>query len=154
MNDGTSYPQKPAINVPVYTMATLPDVWETRNSFIQVSDISGVGVGLMYSDGTTWRSIPFSAQRVRVQTAADGTYTWTYGTPFASGVIPKVFVVAESPSGATDIYNAQTDGTPTNTSCKVRVTRGQASAVALLGLTILSFPATPGVTWVNIVALA
>lgn len=149
-----SNPPRLPINVPLYTMSSLPDVAESKNQFIQVSDISGAGVGLMYSDGTIWRSVPFSAQRIRVQTAADGTYTWTYGTPFASGVIPKVFVVAESPAGATDIYNAQVDGTATNTSCKVRVTRGQTSAVALLGLTILSFPATPGVTWVNIVALA
>lgn len=147
-------PPKLPINVPVYTMATLPDAWENRNLFIQVSDISGVGIGLMYSDGSIWRSIPFSAQRTRVQTAADGTYTWTYPTPFASGTIPKIFVVAEGGAGVTDVINAQTDGAPTNTQCKVRVTRTNQSAVALLGLTILSVPASPGATWVSIVALS
>src|SRR6478752_9831223 len=145
-------PPRLPINVPLYTMSTLPDVVESKNQFIQVSDISGAGVGLMYSDGTTWRSVPFSAQRIRVQTAADGTYTWTYPTPFASGVVPKISVCAEAGAGVTDVINAQTDGAPTNTQCKIRVTRTQASVVALLGLTILSVPSTPGVTWVSIVA--
>jgi len=145
-------PPRLPINVPLYTMASLPDVAESKNQFIQVSDISGAGVGLMYSDGTTWRSVPFSAQRIRVQTAADGTYTWNYPTPFASGVVPKISVCAEAGVGVTDVINAQTDGPPTNTQCKIRVTRTQQSVVALLGLTILSVPASPGVTWVSIIA--
>lgn len=147
-----SNPPRLPINVPLYTMASLPDVAESKNQFIQVSDISGAGVGLMYSDGIVWRSVPFSAQRIRVQTAADGTYTWTYPTPFASGVVPKISVCAEAGAGVTDVINAQTDGPPTNTQCKIRVTRTQQSVVALLGLTILSVPASVGVTWVSIIA--
>lgn len=147
-----SNPPRLPINIPLYTMSSLPDVAESKNQFIQVSDISGAGVGLMYSDGVTWRSVPFSAQRIRVQTASDGTYTWTYPTPFASGVVPKISVCAEAGVGVTDVINAQTDGPPTNTQCKIRVTRTQQSVVALLGLTILSVPASPGVTWVSIIA--
>lgn len=150
--DNVSYPPRPAINAPLYTTATLPDVAETKNQFIQVSDISGAGVGLMYSDGIVWRNVPFSAQRIRVQTAADGTYTWVYPTPFAAGVIPKITAVAEAGAGVTDVINAQTDGPPTNTQCKIRVTRTQQSAVSLLGLTILSVPASVGATWVSIIA--
>lgn len=153
-DNGVSYPPKMPINAPLYTMATLPDVADSKNQFIQVSDISGAGVGLMYSDGTTWRSVPFSAQRIRVQTASDGTYTWTYPTPFASGVVPKISVVAEAPSGSTDIFNAQTDGAPTNTQCKIRVTRAPLTSVPLLSLT-LAVPvasASIGATWVSIIA--
>lgn len=147
-----SNPPRLPINVPLYTMSTLPDVVESKNQFIQVSDISGAGVGLMYSDGAVWRSVPFSAQRIRVQTAADGTYTWTYPTPFAAGVVPKISVCAEAGAGVTDVINAQTDGPPTATQCKIRVTRTQQSVVSLLGLTILSVPASVGVTWVSIIA--
>ncbi len=153
-DQGATTPAPPPIDQPLYTMATIPSAASMAQRFIQVSDSPGVGVGLMYSDGTIWRSVAFQAQRVRVQTAADGTYTWVYPNAFASGVIPKVFVVAEGPAGSTDIYNAQTDGPPTNTQCKVRVTRGQQSVASLLGLTILSFPTTVGATWVSIVALA
>lgn len=146
-------PAPPPIDAPIYTVATVPDAALFRQKFIQVSDAPGVGAGLMYSDGLTWRGISFSAQKIRVQTAADGTYTWVYPTPFASGNIPKIFVVAEGGVGVTDVINAQTDGPPTNTQCKIRVTRTQQSVVALLGLTILSVPANPGATWVSIVAL-
>lgn len=145
--------QPPPINPPLYTVATMPHPADYARQFVQVSDAPGVGVGLMYSDGLTWRGISFSAQKTRVQTAADGTYTWVYPTPFATGNIPKIFVVAEGGVGVTDVINAQTDGPPTATQCKIRVTRTQASVVALLGLTILSVPATVGATWVSIVAL-
>lgn len=153
-DQGTTMPAPPPIDAPIYTVATMPDFAAWKQRFIQVSDAPGVGAGLMYSDGSIWRSVAFQAQRVRVQTAADGTYTWVYPNPFATGTIPKVFVVAEGPAGSTDIYNAQTDGPPTNVQCKVRVTRGQNSLVALLGLNILTFLASVGATWVSIVALA
>lgn len=152
-DDGVSYPPALPIEQTVYTMATVPDAWQYRQRFVQVSDAPGVGAGLLYSDGTTWRGVAFSAQKIRAQTAADGTLTWIYPTPFASGTIPKIIVVAEAPSGSTDVINAQTDGPPTSTQVKIRVTRTQQSVVALLGLTILSIPASPGVTWVSIVAL-
>lgn len=147
-----SNPPRLPINVPLYTMSTLPDVAESKNQFIQVSDISGAGVGLMYSDGAVWRSVPFSAQRIRVQTAADGTYTWTYPTPFASGVVPKISALVEAPLGSTDVINIQQDGPSTNIQCKVRVTKTQVTAVSLLGLNILSVPTSPGVNWISIVA--
>lgn len=153
MDQGATVPAPPPIDQPLYTVATVPPASAFAQKFIQVSDAPGVGTGLMYSDGATWRGISFSAQKTRVQTAADGTYTWVYPTPFAVGNIPKIFVVAEGGVGVTDVINAQTDGPPTNTQCKIRVTRTQASVVALLGLTILSVPASPGVTWVSIVAL-
>lgn len=153
MPQGAVLPAPPPIDPPVYTVATMPDVALWAQRFIQVSDAPGVGAGLMYSDGITWRGVAFSAQKTRAQTASDGTLTWNFPTPFAVGTTPKVFVVAEAGAGVTDVINAQVDGAPTNTQVKVRVTRTQQSVVALLGLTILSVPASPGATWVSIVAL-
>ena len=97
----------PPITAGLFTMATIPPAADYQQQFIQVSDVSGVGVGLMYSDGATWRSIAFTAQRVRVQTNSNGLYTWTYQVPFAAGVVPKIFSVAEAPAGSTDIFLAK-----------------------------------------------
>lgn len=93
------------------------------------------------------------ARKVRVQTAADGTITWTYSTPFPNGTVPIVVAVAEVAAGVTDVVNVQVVDTPTATSCKMIVNRTNRSVVALLGLTILSVPTTPGATWVHAVAL-
>jgi len=61
--------------------------------------------------------------------------------------------VAEVATGVTDIVNVQVIDTPTNVSCKLLVNRANRSVAALLGLTILSLPAQPGVTWVHAIAL-
>ncbi len=92
-------------------------------------------------------------RKLRVLTAADGTYTWTYATPFTAGVTPIVLAVAEVASGVTDVVNVQIIDTPTATSCKILVNRTNRSVVALLGLTVLSVPASPGATWVHLVAI-
>lgn len=130
--------------------ANLPAPSDAALMFAQVTDVPGVGTGLMWSDGSQWRSIPFSAQKVRIQTASDGTLTWTYPVAFPSSYIPRISVVAEATAGTTDVVNVQIDGTPTNTQAKFRVTRTQQSVVALLGLTILSVPASVGATWLHI----
>lgn len=93
------------------------------------------------------------ARKARMQCAADGTLTWTYSTPFDAGVVPRVVAVAEAANGITDVINVQIVDTPTNVSCKLLVNRTQRSVASLLGLTILSVPAQPGVTWVHAVAL-
>jgi hypothetical protein len=92
---------------------------------------------------------PSKLRRARAQTAANGIYTWTFDPPFDVGVVPRVYAVAETAQGVTDVINAQIEGTPTNTAATIRVTRTQQSVVALLGLTILSIPAQPGQTWVH-----
>jgi hypothetical protein len=93
------------------------------------------------------------ARKDRVQSAADGTITWTYSTPFAAGVIPRVVAVAEVAAGVTDVVNVQIIDTPTNTQCKLLVNRTNRSVVSLIGLTVLSVPTQPGATWVHAVAL-
>lgn len=93
------------------------------------------------------------ARKARIQSAADGTITWVYSTPFAAGVVPRVVAVAEVASGVTDVVNVQVVDTPTNTQCKLLVNRTARSVVSLIGLTVLSVPSQPGVTWVHAVAL-
>lgn len=93
-------------------------------------------------------------RRTRIQTAADGSVTWTFDPPFDVGVVPRINAIAETGVGVTDVINVQVEGTPTNTSCLLRVTRTQRSVVSLIGLTILSLPANPGATWVHASAAA
>lgn len=93
------------------------------------------------------------ARKARMQSNADGTLTWVYSTPFPAGVVPRVVAIAEAASGITDVINVQVVGTPTNTQCTLLVNRTVRSVASLLGLTILSVPAQPGVTWVHAVAL-
>ena len=92
------------------------------------------------------------SRRSRLQTAADGTLTWTYPTAFDTGVVPQIQALVETAVGVTDVVNVQLEGTPTNVSAKIRVNRTQQTAVSLLGLTILSVPASPGVQWVHLTA--
>ena len=90
-------------------------------------------------------------RKARLQTATSGAATWVFSPPFASGVIPRVLALAEG--NGTDLYNVQTIGTPSNTSVSILVNRTQQSVVALLGLTILSVPVSPGATWVHLFAV-
>jgi len=92
------------------------------------------------------------SRRSRLQTASDGTLTWTYPTAFDVGVIPQIQAIAETAVGVTDVINVQIEGTPTNVSCKLRVTRTQQSVVSLIGLTVLSIPSSVGVQWLHLTA--
>ncbi len=104
--------------------------------------------GAAGSPGTTFQS-------TRAQTDADGLYTWTFPTPFAGGVVPHVWGIAEGPNPVAGVLvNAQLEGPPTNTLARIRVTKTNASVVALLGLTILSVPASVGATFIHIFAKA
>lgn len=92
-------------------------------------------------------------RKIRAQTAADGNYTFTFTTAFGVGVTPICEATAETTPGVTDVINAQINGTPTNTAVNVIVTRTNRSVVSLIGLTVLSIPTQPGVTWVHIACL-
>lgn len=94
------------------------------------------------------------ARKIRAQSDTSGLLVWTFDPPFAAGVVPRVVAVAETSGPAvTDVVNVQVEGTPTNTSCNLRVNRTQRSVANLLGLTILSIPSSVGVTWVHALAL-
>lgn len=93
------------------------------------------------------------ARRDRIASATDGTITWTFNPPFPAGVVPRCFGQAVTANGVTDIINVQTEGAPTNTGVKMKVTRSNRAVVALIGLTVLSVVATPGATDVDVFAL-
>jgi len=94
-------------------------------------------------------------QSARVVTDTAGLFTWTFPTPFAGGIIPHCWGMAEgpSPAGGT-LVNIQVEGTPTNSSASFRVNKSTATVVSLLGLTILSIPATVGATNITVYAKA
>jgi len=103
---------------------------------------------------------PSQVRKARLQTDSSGVVTWIYTDkngdpmPFSAGVVPRICALAETGVGINDVYNAQIEGVPTNTQVKIRVAVAQRSVAALLGLTVLSIPASVGVTWVHLVALA
>lgn len=135
MNDSISYPPaQPAVSAP-------PAVGD--------SSVQG-NIPRYAMENHTHAS---KVRKDRLQSAADGTITWTYSTPFGAGVVPRISCVAEVATGVTDVVNVQVIDTPTNTQCKLLVNRTNRSTVALLGLTILSLPAQPGVTWVHAIAI-
>lgn len=94
------------------------------------------------------------ARKIRANSDASGLLVWTFDPPFTPGTTPRVVAIAETSGPAvTDVVNVQIEGLPTSTSCNLRVNRTARSVVALLGLTILSVPSSPGVTMVHAVAL-
>ena len=118
-----------------------------------VADSSAKGTALLeYALGNHTHAS--KSRKVRITTGADGLYTWTFSPAFEEGVIPIVLAVAETASGVTDVINAQIEGAPSATTAKLRVTRTNRSTVALLGLTILSVPTSPGATVVHAIAVA
>lgn len=115
-----------------------------------ISENGALGTGAKYAlDNHTHAS---TLRKGRQQCAVDGTLTWTFDTPFPPGTVPRINAIAETGAGVTDVVNVQVEGTPTNTQAVLRVTRTQRSVVALIGLTVLSIPASVGATWVHMSA--
>lgn len=148
MPDGISYP--PANTSGLAPLSAIPQ--PATNAPPSVSDSGSAGnVSTRFAmENHTHAS---KARKDRLQTAADGTLTWTYSTPFGAGVVPRICAVAEVASGVTDVYNVQLVGTPSNTSAQLLVNRLQKSVASLLSLTVLSVPSSPGVTWLHLLAL-
>ncbi len=118
-----------------------------------VADTGAIG-SLITKFATADHTHASKVRKARVTSAADGTYAWTFSTPFDVGVTPIVLAVAEVASGITDVVNVQVVGTPTNTGANLLVNRTNRSVVALIGLTVLSVPTTPGATVVHVIAVA
>lgn len=111
-----------------------------------IGDVTGLQTGL---DGKEAK-----VQKIRVQTVADGTYTWTYPTAYATGVVPNIKCDVEAPTGATVRYSIQMQGPPTNTKVSVKVVMDNQTNVSLLGLTLLGVPSPPGQVWIHLTASA
>lgn len=134
----------------VFTGATYQSVMKKPNAGAQAVSVSPAQgpAGATGAAGT-----PGSVVQARtVTTNSSGSVTWTYPAAYAGGVVPIVTCLAVASSGSTDVINCQSDGAPTNTSAAFKVTRTQQSVVALLGLTILSVPASVGVTTLHVTA--
>ncbi|MET0373994.1 MAG: hypothetical protein ABW128_07015 [Rhizorhabdus sp.] len=117
-----------------------------------ISDVSAAGTA------GTMQFAPFNhthcskARKSILTSAADGTVTFNYSaTPFTNP--PVCAAVAEVAAGVTDVINVQIVGTPTINSASFLVNRTQRSVVSLIGLTVLSIPAQPGVTKVHAICL-
>jgi hypothetical protein len=93
------------------------------------------------------------ARKVIADTAADGSLTWTFASPFTAGTTPVCAAVAQVAAGVTDVVNVQIIGAPTATSAQFLVNRANRTVASLLGLTVLSIPASPGVTRVHAICL-
>lgn len=112
------------------------DGWMNLTDLAQYKKVSG-----------SWVQVPVS-QQIKATTAVDGSYTFVFPMTFSAAPICQA--TAQATFGTTDVVNVQFDGAPTTTQAKVRVTRTQQSVVALLGLTILSIPASIGAQVITI----
>lgn len=88
-----------------------------------------------------------TVQSIKATTNAAGLYTWTFPVPFP--VAPTV--AATVLSATTDIFDVKITAVSA-TSVTVQIGRTQAATVSLLGLTILSVPASVGAQTVHIIA--
>jgi hypothetical protein len=92
------------------------------------------------------------ARRIIATSATNGSYTYDYSAaPFNNP--PVCSAVAEVAAGVTDVVNVQVIGTPTTTAASFLVNRANRSVASLLGLTVLSVPASPGATRLHIICL-
>jgi len=127
--------------IPVPATATPPAVTDTGTL--------GTMTGIYALANHTHAS---KARKIIATTATDGTYTFNYSTvPFTAP--PICNAIAEVVTGVTDVINVQVVGTPTVNSAAFLVNRTQRSVAALLGLTILSVPASPGATKIHILCV-
>lgn len=87
------------------------------------------------------------AQSTRARTAENGLYVWVYPKAYDKDGVPRVVAMAEGPNPQNrEVVVAQIEGTPTNRSVTVRVTR-LAPRGAFDAMTII-----PGAAFVHIVA--
>lgn len=92
-----------------------------------------------------------TTQRQRVQVNSSGLYTWTYPVAYGSGVVPVIELMAEGPDPqAGSVISVQLEGVPTNTACKVRVSRST-TTIQVLGINVLSL-ASGVATYVHMTA--
>lgn len=94
---------------------------------------------------------PSKARKGRAQSTSAGVLDVTFSPVFTG--TPVCAVTAETTSGDTGVVNAQIDGPTSTTAARFRVTRTAITTVSLIGLNVLSVPASPGVTWVHYLCL-
>lgn len=89
-------------------------------------------------------------QCASVTTATSGAYTWTYSTPLPAGKVPIILVTPQgSASGSVNAFVTAVS----NTAVTIQVTNINFTFLSLLGLNVLTVPATPGATTVQLTAI-
>lgn len=116
-----------------------------------VSDSGATGDVLRYAMENHTHASKARKARPTMGSAAS-TYTWTYPTPFASGVVPVCNGIAQVPVGNTDLFNVQVLGAPTNTQCVFQITRVSSGLLGVL-LGALSINPTPVALTLHLIAL-
>lgn len=124
--------QVSALNIPTMATAAPPGV----------ADSSAAGAASMQYAGAN-HTHASKARKQIMPISASGLFTWTFPTPFGSGVVPVCNAIAICLSGTTQLVNVQQEGDATNTQVTFRVTVYQQSVASLLGLTILSLSSSP-----------
>lgn len=109
---------------------------------VGVKDTGEVGAASKYAREDHTHASKARKQRVIGVNAA--TYVWVYPVAFAAGVAPICNAIAEDPANvATDSYNIQVVGTPSNTQVTFRIVRQSSGLLGLL-LGALSLNPTAG----------
>lgn len=117
-----------------------------------VSDSGAVGSDTMMYAKADHTHASKARKQIRTQASAATTYTWTYPTSFAAGVVPIVSAIVQVANGTTDLFNVQIMGAPTNTQCTFQINRVSAGLLALL-LGALSLNSTPVISTLHMIAL-
>lgn len=134
---------------PGLTAASIPQ--PATAAPVGVQDGSAVGTGMKYAREDHTHASKARKQIVTMGSAAT-TYTWTYPTAFAGGVVPVVSGIVQVAAGNQDLFNVQIIGTPTNTQCTFQINRVSAGLLALL-LGALSLNPTPVAATLHMIAL-
>lgn len=148
MADGVSYPP---VDTGAFALASsIPTMAAVLPLGVSDASVIGANTNQFTGPGHTHAS---KARKARVTGVAAATYTWTYPTPFAAGVVPVCNVIVEDPTNsASDSYNCQLTGAPTNTSMTVRIIRQTSGLFGLL-LGAIGFNSTPGNVNLSLLAL-
>ncbi len=143
-SDGVSYPpvSVSALNIPTPAMAAPPSVAD--------AGVTGGNQAQFARADHTHASK--ARKQIAVMPSASTTYTWTYPTPFTSGVTPVISAIVQVPAGTPDLFNVQVQGTPSNNQCTLQINRVSSGLLALL-TGALSINPTPVAATLHLIAL-
>ncbi len=117
-----------------------------------VTDSGALGTNTsQYALGNHTHASKARKQIITMQSAS-ATFTWTYPTAFTIGVVPIVSAIVQVPSGTTDLYNVQVQGSPSNTQCTFQINRVSSGLLSLL-TGALSINPTPIAATLHMIAL-
>lgn len=146
MPDGVSYP--PGVSAS-QVQALVPQPATAMPP--GVSDSGAIGTSQKYALENHTHASKARKQIVTMGSAAS-TYTWTYPTAFAAGVVPVCSAIVQVSAGNQDLFNVQLSGAPTNTQCTFQINRVSAGLLSLL-LGALSINPTPVAATLHMIAL-